>query len=101
AEGVAVRVALRVEAAAGIAVPVPGAAHAGAGLEHAHPVAQLAQPVELVEARDAGADDDGVEVEAASRIGDGRGRAGRSGRNGHGLEANGIAKPDGRTDPGW
>ena len=73
-ERVAVGIAFGIEARAGIAVPVPGAADLGAGLEHAHPQAELAQPVELVHARQPGADDDGVEVE-------GRIRAGR--RGGH------------------
>ena len=66
-KGVAVGIALRIEAGAGIAVPVPGAADAGAGLEHPHLEAELAQPVELVEAGNAGADDDRVEIR--SRVG--------------------------------
>src|SRR5262249_39807528 len=61
AEGVAVGVALGVEAAARIAVPVPRTADPGAGLEDADLLAQLTQTVELVEAGDAGADDDRVE----------------------------------------
>src|SRR5262249_6420484 len=65
AEGVAVGVALGVEAAARVAVPVPGAADPGAGLEHPHPLADLPEAIDLVEAGDAGADDDGVEVEIA------------------------------------
>ena len=63
-EGVTVGIALGIEARAGIAVPVPGAADLGAGLEHAHPQAEFAQPVELVHARQPGADDDDIEVEA-------------------------------------
>ena len=62
-EGVAVGIALRIEARAGIAVPVPGAADAGAGLEHAHLHAELAQQMKLVEAGDAGPDDDGVVIQ--------------------------------------
>jgi hypothetical protein len=41
-EGIAVGVALRIEARARIAVPVPGAADVGACLEHPHLEAQLA-----------------------------------------------------------
>src|SRR5262249_20119809 len=58
----AVGIALRIEARAGIAVPVPRAADAGAGLEHAHLHAELAQQMELVEAGDAGPNDDGVVI---------------------------------------
>src|SRR6266446_6025214 len=61
---VAVGPALRIEAGAGIAVPVPGAADGGAGLEHPHLETELAQLVELVEAGNAGADDDCVEIQA-------------------------------------
>ena len=61
-KGIAVGPAFGIEAGAGIAVPVPGAADAGAGLEHAHLEPEFAQPVELVEAGDAGADDDRVEI---------------------------------------
>src|SRR5205085_2625051 len=57
-EGKAVGVALGIEARTGIAVPVPGAADIGAGLEHADAQAELAQPVKLVHARETGADDD-------------------------------------------
>ena len=57
-ERVAVGVALRVEAAAGVAVPEPGAAEVAAHLEHGRVDAALGQPVHLVDARDAGADDD-------------------------------------------
>ena len=61
-KGVAVGIALRVEAGAGIAVPVSGAADTGPGFEHPYPEAELAQPIELVEAGNAGADDDRVEI---------------------------------------
>jgi hypothetical protein len=61
-EGIAVGIALRVEAGAGIPVPIPCAADAGARLEHPHLEAELAQLVELIEAGHAGADDDGVEL---------------------------------------
>src|SRR5215468_5817945 len=61
-EGIAVGPAFGIEAGARVAVPVPGAADAGASLEHAHPEPEFAQPVELVEAGDAGTDDDGVEI---------------------------------------
>jgi hypothetical protein len=79
AERVAVGVALGVEAAAGVAVPVPGAADAGAGLEHANRLPDFAQPMELVEAGNPGSDDDRVEVQAPSGLGAGL----LLGRNGH------------------
>src|SRR5882757_5445174 len=61
-ERVAVGVTFRIEARAGITVPVPGAADIGAGLEHAYAQALFAQPVELIKPRHARADDDGVEI---------------------------------------
>src|SRR5438067_13380736 len=66
-EGVAVGIALRIEARAGIAVPVPRAADAGAGLEHPHLKTELAQLVELVEPGNTGADDNCVKLQ--SRVG--------------------------------
>ena len=65
-KGVAVGPALGIEAGAGIAVPVPGAADAGAGFEHPHLEAEFSQLVELVEAGNTGADDDRVEIRARS-----------------------------------
>src|SRR5437870_4975778 len=65
---VAIGPALRIEACAGIAVPVPGAADAGAGLEHPHLEAEFAQPVELVEAGNASADDDRVKIGSRIRL---------------------------------
>jgi hypothetical protein len=59
-ERVAVGFALGVEAAAGVAVPVPGAADAAAVLEEADRNSELAEPVELIQAGNAGADDNGV-----------------------------------------
>src|SRR5205823_2907046 len=59
---VAVGIALRIEARAGIAVPVPGAADIGPSLEHPHAQTPFTQPVKLVQARHARADDDGVEI---------------------------------------
>ena len=59
---VAVGIALGIESRAGIAVPVPGAADIGPGLEHPDAQSLLAQSVELVQARHARADDDGVEI---------------------------------------
>src|SRR4030095_11214029 len=56
-EGIAVGPALRIEARAGIAVPVPGAADVGAGLEDLYAEPEAAQPMELLEACGAGADD--------------------------------------------
>ncbi len=54
------RTSSRIEARAGIAVPVPGAADIGAGLEDFYAKPEAAQPVELVQARDAGTDHDDV-----------------------------------------
>ena len=54
--------ALDVAARARIAVPVPGAADAAAGLEHARREAHAAQPVQHVDAGEAGADDHRVKV---------------------------------------
>src|SRR6185437_9705480 len=62
AERVAVGIALRIEPRAGIAVPVPGPADAGARFEHMDLHSELAQAMELVEPRDAGSDDDRVEL---------------------------------------
>ena len=53
AERVAVGIALRIEPRAGIAVPVPGPAHAGPRFEHPDLEPELAQAMELVEAGDA------------------------------------------------
>ena len=76
---IAVGVALGIEARARIAVPVPGATDPGAGFEHAHPHPEFAQPVELVHARHAGPDDDGIEVCSRHRVGRSQGFA----REGH------------------
>ena len=54
--------ALHVAARAGIAVPVPGAADAAAGLEHARLQPHAAQPMQHVEPGEAGADDHRVEI---------------------------------------
>jgi hypothetical protein len=59
---VTVGIALGIEARAGIAIPVPGAADVGPSLEHPHAKTLFAQPVELVQPRHARADDDGVVV---------------------------------------
>ena len=59
-KGVAVGPAFGIEAGAGIAVPVPGAADIGAGLEDARGHAQFAQAVEHEHAGNPGADDDRV-----------------------------------------
>ena len=55
-------IALGVEAGARVAVPVPRAAEVVAGLEHGGVHAQLEQPVQLVDAAHAGADDDDLVV---------------------------------------
>src|SRR5439155_14753164 len=65
---VAVGPAFRIKTCARIAVPVPGAADAGAALEHPHLQAEFAQLVGLVEAGDAGADDDRVELGGGIRL---------------------------------
>ena len=54
-----------VAARAGIAVPEPGAADAGALLEHHDAQALLAKDLQRVEAGHAGADDDDVDIEPA------------------------------------
>ena len=70
--------------APGVAVPVPGAADAVAGLEDLHAQAHLvAQAVVHVQAGEAGADDDGVDV---------TGRWGRRGVGG-GLHVVGWSRP--------
>ena len=61
-KGIAVGPALGIEAGARIAVPVPGAADTRAGLEQPHLQAEFAQPVELIQPGNAGADDDGVKI---------------------------------------
>src|SRR5262249_17221518 len=61
-KGVAVSPALRIEARARVAVPIPGAADAGAGFEHPRLEPEFAQLIELVEAGNPGADDDRVEI---------------------------------------
>ena len=66
-EEVAVGVALRVEAGARVAVPVPGAPDVGAGLDQADVEARLTQQVQLVDAGDPGADDDDLGVEGGAR----------------------------------
>ena len=53
--------ALDVAARAGIAVPVPGAADAAAGLIDPRVEAEPAQPMQHVHAGEAGADNDGIE----------------------------------------
>ncbi|MBA7472498.1 hypothetical protein ES707_07825 [subsurface metagenome] len=58
----AVGVALGIEAAAGIAVPVPGAAEIGRRVEHGRVDAEIDEPFDLVDACDAGADDDHLVV---------------------------------------
>ena len=61
-EGVAVAVALRIEASAWVAVPVPSTANPTASLEAASGEAEFAEPVDEVEPGDAGPDDNGIEV---------------------------------------
>src|SRR6202022_349879 len=61
-KGVAIGPALRIEARARVAVPVPGAADAGAGFEYPRLEPEFTQLVELVEAGNTRADDDRVEI---------------------------------------
>ena len=61
-ERVTVGPALRVETRARIAVPVPGAADPAASFKDPDPQAELAQLVELIEASDANADDERIEL---------------------------------------
>ena len=70
-ERVTVDVAVGIAARAGIAIPVPGAADAVAGLEHGDVQVKLvAQRMQHVHAGEPGADDDGIEVGfRASRLG--------------------------------
>ena len=62
-EQVLVDVAFGIEARAGIAVPVPGSADVGGGVERLHRQALLAQQMQLVKPCDAGADHGGVELQ--------------------------------------
>ena len=59
-EPILVDVSLRIDARAGVAVPVPGAADAGASLEHLHLQALIAQLMQRIHPGKAGADDDGI-----------------------------------------
>jgi hypothetical protein len=59
---VAVGPAFRIEAGAGIAVPVPGAADSRSRFENPYPEAEFAQLVKLVEAGNPGADNDRVKI---------------------------------------
>src|SRR4030088_3086534 len=61
--------AFDVAARAGIAVPVPGAADALAGLEHPHPKTLQAQAVQHVHAAEPGADDHRIEIEGHTSSG--------------------------------
>src|SRR3954469_1376951 len=54
-EGIAVSVALRVDAAAGITVPVPGSAQVGGRVEHSRIDPEIDQALDLVDAGDTGA----------------------------------------------
>jgi hypothetical protein len=59
--------AFHIAARAWIAVPVPGAAHAAASLEHARSKVHAAQPMQHVESSKAGTDDDHVEIGLGKR----------------------------------
>ena len=72
-EGIAIGIALGIETAAGITIPVPCTADSGSSLQDPHAQAQRAQPIKLVKARHAGADDDDIEIQCR------RGRGARVG----------------------
>ena len=59
-KGVLVGIALGVETGAWVAIPVPGAADIGAGLEHPRREAELAEFIESIQAGHAGTDDDSI-----------------------------------------
>ena len=61
-KGISVRPTFGVKPGAGITVPVPGTADAGASLEHPRRQAKFAQAVELIKAGDPGTNDDRVEI---------------------------------------
>ena len=67
-KGIAVGIAFGIKPRAGVAVPIPGAAQIAAGFEHLDAIAKLPQAIQLIQAGNAGADDDD--------IGLGQGRAG-------------------------
>ena len=54
----AIGVAFRVEAGSGIAVPVPGSAEIGGGLEHGGIHSEVGQKFDLIDSGHSGADDD-------------------------------------------
>src|SRR4051812_29720415 len=60
-EGVAVGVALGIEAGPRITVPVPGAADRRTGFQAPHTQAEPSQLVKLIEPGDTGADDNSIE----------------------------------------
>ena len=70
---IAVGVAFRIKPRAGVAIPIPGAAQIAAGLEHLDAIAKLPQAIQLIEAGNAGADDDHI------GLGQGRDRVCRHG----------------------
>ena len=61
-EGIAVGIAFRIKAAAGIAVPIPGATHPCSGFKHARLHAQLAQPDQLIQPGHARTNDNGIVI---------------------------------------
>src|SRR5690606_27100755 len=58
----AIRIALGIEARAGIAIVVPGTAQVGRGFEHGGAKAEIDEALDLVDAGDARADDDRIKV---------------------------------------
>src|SRR5208337_4790024 len=63
-----VNIAFRVEACAGISVPIPGSADVRRSVERLHRQSLAAQKMQLVEARDAGADHGRVQLQGRVRI---------------------------------
>ena len=66
---IAVGFTLGIEAAAGVAVPIPGAAHAAAILVAAHREPELPETVQLIQAGHPGTNDNRVKLLDCSRIG--------------------------------
>ena len=54
---------MRVDPGAGVAVPVPDSTEPGAGFEQHRRESQRSQPVQLIQAREAGSDDHYVMIE--------------------------------------
>ena len=62
-ERIAIGPAFGIKAGAKLAIPIPGVTNSASCLERAHPKSELAQPVELIEPRNARTDHDGIEIQ--------------------------------------